>query len=412
MQALYSLSVFLYGLAAKVASLFNAKARLWVKGRKNYFQQLDNALAKLSPDAKRLWFHASSLGEFEQGRPVIESFRKKYPEIQIILTFFSPSGYEIRKNYTGADVILYLPLDMPETAKKFVAKLNPDIAVFIKYDYWFNMLKALQDNKTPTYVVSAIFREGNMFFKWYGKWARKYLRNFSGIFVQDQNSKNLLGAIGIQNNVIVSGDTRFDRVYAIASQPQSVECVKAFAENHTVLIAGSTWQPDEDLLVALLKQNPDLKCVIAPHEIGEQRINGLLQKFEGKAVLFTEAIPQNANTCQVLIINKIGLLAHIYPYGQLAYIGGGFGAGIHNTLEAAVFGLPLFFGPNYQKFKEAKDLIALGGAQVIHDADELVSKVNTLLNDTQLRLKISDSCAQYVKNNLGATAIILEHIDG
>ncbi len=410
MQYLYTILIHLYGIAIRLAALFNAKAKLWLEGRKKYFINLDNALKNLPPQEKRAWFHCSSLGEFEQGRPLIEAFKQKYPEIKIILTFFSPSGYEIRKNYAGADLVLYMPLDTKRNAQKFIEKVNPSMAVFVKYDYWFNFLKVLHTQHIPTYVVSAIFRNNSMFFKWYGKWAQKYLRNFAGIFVQDTNSKELLRSIDIQTNVTISGDTRFDRVYTIASQPQNVELVKKFSGNQTVLIAGSTWQADEELLVALLQQIPDLKCVIAPHEIGEQHIAGLLQKLNGKAVLFTDASDETINTYQVLIINKIGLLAHIYPYGQLAYIGGGFGAGIHNTLEAAVFGLPLFFGTNYQKFKEAKDLIALGGAHVIRNAEDLERGVNMLLQDKEMRKTQSDICTQYVKNNVGATKVILESI--
>lgn len=413
MQRLYSIGIFLYGLSIKIASVFNHKAALWVKGRIRIFEQLSTALEKSSLDRhnrKLAWFHCASLGEFEQGRPVMEAFRKIHPEYIILLTFFSPSGYEIRKAYTGADLVFYLPLDTRKNAARFIGLVKPDVAFFVKYEFWFNFLELLHEKKIKTFLISAIFRGDQHFFKWYGSWSRSILRDFTHIFVQNNYSHELLSFVGVEN-VTVSGDTRLDRVADIAADIKEFPLIKAFARNSMVLIAGSTWPPDEELLVKYLKTNKyQVKTIIAPHEIEEAKIRTLIEKLGLRAGRYSQANPQNILTWEVLIIDSIGMLAHLYNYGTIAYIGGGFGEGIHNILEAAVFGLPVIFGPNYAKFHEALELLEREGAFPVENYADFEKVLNNLLDDPELLAFASETCKLFIDSRTGATRIIMKEV--
>jgi 3-deoxy-D-manno-octulosonic-acid transferase len=408
MTFFYNTIIRLYQAAIFSASLMgNEKAKLWIEGRKDIFNRLQSAL---KPNERRIWVHASSLGEFEQGRPLIEKIKEQHPEYKIILTFFSPSGYEVRKNYTGADYIFYLPSDTPDQARRFVDLANPEKALFIKYEYWYNYLSVLKKRNIPVYLCSAIFRENQLFFKWYGGWYRNILSLFSYIFVQTARSKELLASVG-QANVTIAGDTRFDRVYAIASQAKEISEVVKFVGNSQCLIAGSTWEPDEDLLSAYINESAlPLKYIIAPHEINASHIERLEKSIQKKAVRFSVWKQDQTGNPDVLIIDNIGTLSSLYRYGQVSYIGGGFGKGIHNTLEAATFGLPILFGPNYSRFQEAKDLIALGGAFPISGQHELNLELDELFSNSGSLGEAQKVAGDYVKQNIGATEAICKYI--
>ena len=394
MSILYTISIQLHIIAIHIAALFNAKAKLWVKGRKAIFQKLTEAI-KENQDI--VWFHCASLGEFEQGKPIIEGYKLKYPNHKILLTFFSPSGYEIRKNYDGVDWVFYLPSDTKKNAIQFLSIINPIKVIFIKYEFWFNYMTELNKKNIPFYSVSSIFRKEQYFFKY--DWAAKQLNNVSHFFVQDKNSKELLQNIGF-TNCTVAGDTRFDSVIANTQNSVSIPLIEEFTKNKTTIICGSTWTQDEALLAKYIKVNPNYNYIIAPHEILQI---SALQK-QTNALLFSKADNTNINNCNVLIIDSIGILSNIYKYGDLAYIGGGFGSGIHNILEAATFGLPLVFGPNYQKFKEANELIELGGAKSISNFSELEI---TILSSINFNKSIAKN---YIKSNAGATEIIISNI--
>lgn len=403
----YNLGISLYTGIIKTASLFKKKARLWTAGRRNIFDRLATAISK---DDKIVWVHSASLGEFEQGRPVIEAIRRKYPEYKILLTFFSPSGYEIRKNYDGADYIFYLPTDSPKHARRFLDIVNPEVAIFVKYEFWLNYLTELGRRNCRTFIVSAIFRPDAVFFRPYGGAFRKVLRNFEHIFVQNNESKERLAAIGF-NNVTVAGDTRFDRVAEIAGNARTLPIVARFAEGHKVFIAGSTWAPDEDILQELINANPTVKFIIAPHEMDNTRINALISNSAGGAARYTCCDEKTEfSDTQVLIIDTIGILSSAYRYAAYSYIGGGFGVGIHNTLEAATFGLPIAFGPKYQKFQEAKDLISVGAAKSIQSYEELAEWFTALRSDSKLYDDKHKSAFNYIKTHIGATDIIVEYI--
>lgn len=413
MQQIYSLLIACYGLMIRVASLFNKKAAAWIKGRENYREILENKFAApaLNKVGRKLaWFHCASLGEFEQGRPIMEAFRQQNPEYLILLTFYSPSGFEVRKNYPGADLILYLPLDTQKNVKHFVDTVKPDIVFYIKYEFWFNFLSYLQSKKIPTFLVSAIFRPEQHFFKGYGEWPRKILQGFTRIFVQNADSKELLEFIGIEN-VEISGDTRFDRVAAVAATPKEIEIAREFSQNQKVIVAGSTWPADEELVFSLIEKcEQNLRLIIAPHEISEDHLQSLLQKAGPKAVLFSKTSASRVKEAEILIIDSIGMLSHLYQYGTIAYIGGGFGVGIHNILEASAFGLPVFFGPNYHKFNEARELIQLNGAFEVKSAGELLLKAEELLSDSKKLETASDISKNYVLNGSGATERILKSV--
>jgi len=408
MSLLYNISIYSYHLLISVSSLFNEKARLWLMGRKNIFFSLSDII---NTKDKFVWFHVASLGEFEQGRPVIEAFREKFPQYKILLTFFSPSGYEIRKDYKGADFIFYLPIDTKINAQKFIQIVNPKLAIFIKYEFWFNYLDVLHKKNIPVFIISAIFRKEQHFFKWYGGWFRKMLKKITFFFVQNRSSLELLDSIGIKNAKI-SGDTRFDRVFAISQKTQKYPLVAKFTEGKKVFLAGSTWQPDEELIEQLADKNKnDIKFIIAPHEVHEERIRSLISRFgKHKVLRHSESDEININHADILIIDGIGFLSSLYQYCDVAYIGGGFGKGIHNILEAATFGKPVIFGPNYFKFQEAVELISQGGAISVNNINELFKNTDKLLKEADYYRTCSEICKNYIISKCGATHIILDNL--
>ncbi|HVV54763.1 MAG TPA: glycosyltransferase N-terminal domain-containing protein [Mucilaginibacter sp.] len=402
MLLLYNLGIRFYFLLILAASAFNKKARLWIKGRKN---------AGLQVFKQSAWFHFASLGEFEQGRPVLEAYRAAYPGIGVVITFFSPSGYEVRKNTPLADAVYYLPLDTAANARAFIKNNNPVIAVFTKYEYWYHYFDELHKRNIPLYLISGIFRPNQVFFKWHGGLHRKMLGFVTRFFVQDEDSKNLLQQIGI-TNVSVSGDTRFDRVWANALQPRSFPAIEAFKGDQKVFIAGSTWPEDEVLLAQLVSDHPGWKFIFAPHEISEEKISRLIGILpENSVTRYSFISTQNSPlTTQNLIIDNIGMLSSLYQYGDVAYIGGGFGAGIHNTLEAAAFGLPVIFGPNYAKFREARELAALQLGFSIQDFEELKAAFLYLAEDEERRKAIGKKIRDYVREHTGATEMFMTHL--
>jgi len=399
MLLLYNAAVRLYCLAIYIASFFNSKARLWINGRKTTIPETNS---------ESIWFHFASLGEFEQGRPVLEQMRLLHPATKIIITFFSPSGYEIRRNTPLADAVYYLPLDTAKNARQFISAINPTMAIFTKYEYWYHFFNELNKQNIPLYIISGIFRPGQVFFKWYGSLHRQMLTYVSHFFVQDEQSKLLLQDIGITNGTI-SGDTRFDRVWANAQQPKQLPDIENFTNGHKTFIAGSTWPEDERLLVQLVKDYPEWKFIFAPHEISEAKTNALIGLLpQNSAARYSQLTTQNSKH-QTLIIDNIGMLSSLYQYGHIAYIGGGFGAGIHNTLEAAAFGLPVVFGPNYAKFKEAKDIITLKAGFSIGNETELKEAVDALIDDEQFYAYASNQIKVYVQQHVGATAAIIDY---
>lgn len=404
---IYNLIIWLYGWGIRLAALRHRKAQYWVKGREDLFERMDR---KIDRKARIAWIHVASLGEFEQGRPIIEELRRSHPEYKILVTFFSPSGYEIRKNYPHADYIFYLPLDTRRNVRCFLNTVNPEIAIFVKYEFWLNMLAELRRRRIRTFIVSAIFRRNSIFFRFYGGLWREALETFEVIFVQNEESKRLLAELGF-DNVMVAGDTRFDRVAEIARQAKKIDLVEQFKGDQPLFVAGSTWGPDEELLLPLINANPTLKFVIAPHEMDEQRINHLIAATRGGAIRYTECTPQTDFTqIQLLILDTVGLLASLYGYATWSYIGGGFGVGIHNTLEAATFGLPIAFGPNYKKFKEACDLITLGAACSVKDQAELEAWFTPLRDHADLLQKSGRMAREYTLRHQGATALIVKTI--
>ena len=400
MNLIYNIGIYFYGALIFLASLFNEKAKLLRNGQHDAFKLLK---ANVDPDAGYVWFHAASLGEFEQGRPVIEQLKRIQPETKILLTFFSPSGFEVRKNYQGADIVSYLPLDTPGNARNFVNIVKPTRAIFIKYEFWPNYLLALKAANVPVFSISAIFRPEQVFFKGYGKWYLNLLCTFSHIFVQDKVSLDLLKNHRI-NNVTITGDTRFDRVYDLFTQAKQLPLIEEFVKNSPeVIVAGSTWPKDEELLVRYLKLHPQVKLIIVPHEVHSGHIMAISKLLDGKFVRYSEATPENVKKTNCLVVDVIGVLSSIYRYAGVAYIGGGFGVGIHNTLEAAVYGIPVVFGPTYQKFREARELIAVGGAFSISNYTILEAQFDRLLKDNKQAGKMA---GEYVKQNTGATGQI------
>ncbi len=406
MVVVYNLLILVYGLIIRIFSLFNHKAALFVNGRKNWHEKLKD---KITPESRYIWFHCASLGEFEQGRPVMEEIKLRFPEYKILLTFFSPSGYEIRKNYPGAETICYLPMDTPANARKFLNIIRPEKAFFVKYEFWYNFLHELNKRKIPVFVFSANFRQNQHFFSsWpWSKWFRKMLNGFDRIFVQSSASADLLKSFGI-NRVTVSGDTRFDRVAKIAESAKEMKVVEKFKDNHRIIVAGSTWKPDEELIIRFINQSEGIKYIIAPHEVSETNINRIVQLLKKPSIRFSRMNNENALAHDVLVIDSVGLLSSLYKYGEIAYIGGGFGVGIHNILEAATFGLPVVFGPNHEKFREAVELKSLEGAFCIGNFNNLESTFRKLLETTDIREKASLAAVNYVKNNLGATNLIIK----
>ena len=405
---MYNFAINLYSFAAKIDSLFNKKVKKMLDGQQACFETLRS---KIEANRRYLWFHAASLGEFEQGRPLMERIRQEHPEYGILLTFFSPSGYEVRKNYEGADVVCYLPFDKPKLVRQFMDLANPYMAFFIKYEFWKNYLDELHCRQVPTFSVSSIFRANQVFFKSYGKGYSQVLHNFNHLFVQNEMSKDLLLGIGVRN-VTVAGDTRFDRVQQIRQQAKELPLVEAFKQSKLTFVAGSSWQPDEDLFIDYFNHHTEVKLIIAPHVIGEDHLQQIISKLEGKVVRYTQATLENVQDARCLLIDCFGLLSSIYRYGEIAYIGGGFGTGIHNTVEAAVYGVPVIFGPNHQRFMEAKDLIACGGAFSVNDGNELNELLDKLLLDSDYLHDTGHKAGSYVSSRIGATDIILKHIKG
>lgn len=404
MTFFYHIGVGAYHLAIHLAAPFHEKARLLSKGRKESWKKIKNL--KRGPE-RLVWFHAASLGEFEQGRPVMERLKEKEPDTKILLTFFSPSGYEIRKNYAGADYILYLPADSKRNAIRFIDAFRPDAAVFIKYEFWYHYLHELYQRQIPVYLISAIFRPEQPFFKSWGKLHRRMLGYFKHLYVQDESSVRLLEQIGI-THVSQTGDTRFDRVKQIADEAKTIEKVERFCQGEPAVVCGSTWPPDEDILMEYINSyTGNYKWIIAPHEIGEGHIKSIVDKCKKKVVRYTQA-EGDLSAYDVLLVDCIGLLSSIYRYGKIAYIGGGFGVGIHNTLEAAVYGIPILFGPKYQKFNEAVCLLAEGGAFSIQNAMELKEVLNSLIQTPVISETAGRKALDYVRSQLGATEVIVK----
>ena len=405
MLFLYNLVISIAGFFLKIVALFSPKIKLFVNGRKNVFSILEE---KIKSSDKTIWFHSASLGEYEQGLPVIEKIKEKYPDHKIIVTFFSPSGYEVRKNNTVADVTVYLPLDTKSNAKQFLKLAHPELVFFIKYEFWLNYLKELETSKTPTYLISGIFRDNQMFFKWYGGFYRKALKAFTYFFVQNESSKEKIEAIGF-HNVIVSGDTRFDRVNAILGRDNTLEFIENFKNDSPTIVIGSSWPKDEALLAEYINQAPEhVKFIIAPHNIKPDQITSLKSQITKSTVLFSEKRDLDLSGYNVFIIDTIGLLTKIYSYGTIAYVGGGFGnPGIHNILEPATFGIPIVIGPNYSNFAEAVQLVALEGCITISNSKELKETLDRLLNDTNFFDEKSSICRSYIQDNKGATNTIM-----
>lgn len=404
---LYNLAIGIYDLIVHIMAPFSRKPRKMMKGHWVVYELLRQQIEK---DARYIWFHAASLGEFEQGRPLIEKIRAKYPDYKILLTFFSPSGYEVRKNYRGADVVCYLPFDKPRNVKKFLDISNPVMAFFIKYEFWKNYLDELNKRRIPVYSVSSIFRKDQIFFKWYGGTYRNVLKNFDYLFVQNEASRRFLSKIGI-NKVTVVGDTRFDRVLQIREEAKELPLVEKFKGDSFTLVAGSSWGPDEDLFLEYFNTHPEMKLIIAPHVIDENHLVEIISRLKRPYVRYTRADARNVQKADCLIIDCFGLLSSIYRYGEVAYIGGGFGVGIHNTLEAAVYGIPVVFGPKYHKFMEAKQLIEAQGAFSISNYEELGSLFDRFLTDEHFHRETGSNAGFYVTNNAGATDKVLSMIN-
>lgn len=404
---LYNFGLMLYVWAVRLAAPRLPKARLWYEGRKDLFRRMAEAI---DPAARVVWIHVASLGEFEQGRPIIEQIRKTHPEYKILLTFFSPSGYEIRKNYKGVDYVFYLPIDTPRNARRFLDIAHPEIAIFVKYEFWLNLLSELRRRQTRTYIVSAIFRHNSVFFRFYGGMWRQALESFDVLFVQNEESKKLLSELGF-DNVLVAGDTRFDRVAEIARAAKRIDIVERFKGDNRLFVAGSTWGPDEELLIRLANDNPGIKFLIAPHEMDESRIERIMAECRGGALRYTQCTPRTGyGSRQVLILDTMGMLASAYGYATWSYIGGGFGDGIHNTLEAATFGLPVAFGPNFQKFKEARDLVTLGAARSVTDYEQLRTWFIPLRDNEEFLQKTRRIAKDYTTRHQGATNIIVRTV--
>lgn len=417
---IYNIVIYfvLWGIA--IASLFNEKVRKMWHGEREAFKILKQ---KVDPNAKYIWFHAASLGEFEQGRPLMERIRKDYPQYKILLTFYSPSGYEVRKNYEGADIICYMPVDTRLNAIRFLRLVRPVMAFFIKYEFWSNFLHILKHRNIPTYSVSSIFREDQVFFKWYGRSYAGVLKCFTRFFVQNEESKRLLEGIGI-TAVDVVGDTRFDRVLQIKEAAKQLPICEAFRtgvassqsadvphHDFKVFVAGSSWPPDENIFIPFFNEHKDWRLLIAPHVIAEEHLKLILSLIKGKKVVrYTQTTPEEAAEADVLIIDCFGLLSSMYNYGDVAYIGGGFGVGIHNTLEAAVWNMPVIFGPNNKKFQEAQGLLKSGGGFEINTYEDFSGLMSSLMNDETFLKQVGDKAGAFVAHLAGATDKVLASV--
>ena len=403
---LYNLGIVIYTILIRLVSPFYPKARQWSEGRRGMIERMGVDMATAE---RVVWIHVSSLGDFEQGRPLVDYVKQNYPDYKILLTFFSPAGYEVRKNYPNADYVYYIPADTRREVCRFLDVVRPKVVIFVKYEFWLNMLVELRKRNIRTFIVSSIFRKNSIFFNPLGGIWRKALRSFRTIFVQDEASKALLAEIGV-TNVVVAGDTRFDRVIAIAESAERVDAVEQFRGDSRLFVAGSTWGRDEDILLPLINENPDIKFVIAPHEMDEARIERLLREVKGGAVRYTQLSHSDFAEKQVLVLDTIGLLSRVYGSADWAYVGGGFGAGIHNTLEAVVYGLPVAFGPKYRKFKEACDLISLGVGKSVTDSAELKMWFNSLRDDSNQLARIAEVAKDYTLKQRGVTERLVKMI--
>lgn len=405
---IYNFAIYLYAFVVRCISPFHKKARKMIIGHKQTYAILKK---NVDPKAQYIWFHAASLGEFEQGRPIIEEIKRKHPHYKVLLTFFSPSGYEIRKDYPLADIVCYLPFDKKRNVKKFLKLVKPKMVIFIKYEFWYNFVKRLHKKKIPVYMVSAIFRPSQIFFKWYGGRMRKLLKLYTCICVQDDDSVELLNGIGV-TKVVKCGDTRFDRVVDIKEQAKPLELIeifanKAIAENEKILVAGSTWPKDEDILISYFNITADLKLIIAPHEIDEAHLKYIESVLRRPYIRYSQATQENIADYDCVIIDGFGLLSSVYRYGQLAYVGGGFGVGIHNLLEAAVYGIPVVFGPNFKKFREAGQLIEQGGGYSISDNESFRGLMDEFLQYDETLKAAGANAGGYVYSNQGVSERVL-----
>lgn len=405
MTPLYNAGIHLYRAAARIAAMRSRKVATMIGGQRETLERLRAERKRIAPEGYDLWVHAASLGEFEQGRPLMERFRREHPEARILLSFFSPSGYEVRKNYPVADTIVYLPFDTPSAARAFIEAAAPKSAVFVKYEFWGNYITRLRKLGIPVYIISAIFRPGQIFFRPWGGDFRRILRSYDRLFVQDDNSGRLLHGIGI-DNVTVAGDTRFDRVTDIMAARKEQPEVEAFCEGSPfTLVIGSSWQPDEDVYIDWLHAHPEVKAICAPHEFDGERLEALLRRFGEGAMLYSRFIAERPDPASVryLIVDSFGLLSSLYRFADVAIIGGGFGAGIHNLNEAAVYGIPVLFGPRHGKFKEASDLIAKGGGFEMADAPSGRAILDSLLADKEMRSRAGQAAGDYIRASIGAT---------
>ena len=403
---MYHIAIYLYLVGVAILSLFNRKVKKMWKGEREAVKTLRE---KVDPNAKYIWFHAASLGEFEQGRPLIEYIRKHYPSYKILLTFFSPSGYEVRKDYEHADIVCYLPLDTVFNAQRFLNAIRPSIVFFIKYEFWYNYLHILKKRNIPVYSVSSIFRPNQIFFRWYAYNYRKVLKCFTHFFVQNEKSKELLSTIGIYN-VDVVGDTRFDRVLDIKEQAKDLSLVQAFIANKPTFVAGSSWAPDEQIFIKYFNEHPNWKLIIAPHVVNKEHIDSIKAQVSGRVVLYSEASKADVETADCMIIDCYGLLSSIYRYGNIAYVGGGFGVGIHNVLEAAVWNIPVIFGPNNRNFMEARNLIAASGGFEISSYANFEALMQHFSQSPAFLEQSGNNAGQFVKDFTGATTRVLSHI--
>lgn len=400
----YNIAIYLYLLGVAIYSLFNEKVRKMWRGERAAFSVLRE---KVDPSAKYVWFHAASLGEFEQGRPLMEQLRRERPDLKILLTFFSPSGYEVRKDYEGADIVCYLPLDTITNARRFLRTVRPVMAFFIKYEFWYNYLHILKHRGVPVYSVSSIFRPDQVFFKWYGRKYSRVLHCFTHFFVQNEQSRELLAQIGI-TDVSIAGDTRFDRVIHIKEQARQLPIVERFVgEAPKVFVAGSSWPPDEEIFIRYFREHPEWKLIIAPHVISESHLQQIEKQLEDRKVVRYTKCTESSGDAEVLIIDCFGLLSSIYHYGNVAYVGGGFGVSIHNTVEAAVWGVPVIFGPNNQKFQEAQELKACGGGLEIGTYDDFARLMDHFSADGATLRQAGQAAGNYVVGKAGATRTIL-----
>ena len=406
MSVLYNIGIYIILGLAHLISPFNKKVKLWINGNRNWFEVLRK---KISSEERYVWMHCASLGEFEQGRPVIEAIKKEKPHVKIVLTFFSPSGYEIRKNYQMADIICYLPPDTPKNADKFISIVDPAVVIFVKYEFWYNYLTILGRKKIPLYLISGIFSRDQHFFKWYGSFFRLMLKNFTWFFVQDKHSLELLGKIGLEN-LTVAGDTRFDRVMQIAGTAREIPELDRFRGKEKIFLAGSCWKQDEEIIAEYINKFPDMmKWIFAPHEIEIENIERLEKLLKVKYVRFSQLTVAPADA-RVLIIDNIGMLSSAYRYSHISAVGGGFGKGIHNILEPACWGIPVLFGPNHKKFREAVELTELNGACSFRDYESFKKIIDRWLTDEEAYKKAAEAAGKYVRENTGATGKIMQGI--